>query len=105
MQNPIQKFRQSSVFFEKQVFCIKNWKLWPAPTTIDFNIFCWTFAHVLYLPVSTKECGGFFILFRTWVICQNQNNLVSKHSQKLRLSITQDLSKIKKSHTPFCRHS
>ena len=29
-----------------QVFCLKNWQLWRAPTTIEFNVFCWNFVHV-----------------------------------------------------------
>ena len=68
MQNPIQKFRPNSIIFEKTVFCQKNWKFWWAPTTTDFNNFCWNFAHVL----------------------------VSTHSQKPGLWKTQDLNKIKK---------
>ena len=36
MQNPIQKFGQS-------------------------NIFWWNFAHVSYLSMSTKVCAGFFL--------------------------------------------
>ena len=35
-------------------------------------------------------------LFRTWVICQNEKNLVSTYSKKPSLSITQVLNKIKK---------
>ena len=35
--------------------------------------FCWNFADDPYLPMSIKACVGFFlILFRTWIICQNQ---------------------------------
>ena len=29
---------------------------------------CWNFAHLSNLPLSTKGCSGFFILFRSWVI-------------------------------------
>ena len=33
------------------------------------RVFCWNFAHVFYLIMSTKECSGFFfILLRSWVI-------------------------------------
>ena len=39
-----------------------------APTTIEFNTFCWNFAHVFYLVMSTKGCVGFFYLFRSRVI-------------------------------------
>ena len=63
------------MFSRNQVFCLKNCKLWRAPTIIDLNNFCLNFAHVPYLPMSTKGCVGFFILFRTWVICQNQKIL------------------------------
>ena len=49
------------LFSRNQVFCLKNWKLWRAPTTLEFNFFCWNFAHVSYLPMSTKACSGFFL--------------------------------------------
>ena len=68
MQNLIQKFRQGSFVFQNTGFLSENWR---APTTIEFNIFCENFAHVSYLPMSTKECSGFFHLFRSWVICKN----------------------------------
>ena len=64
-----------ALFSRKQAFCLKNSqnrKIWWVPTTIDFNNFCWNFAHVPYLPMSTKRSVLFLILFRTWVICQNQ---------------------------------
>ena len=43
-----------------QVFCQKMLNLWRAPTILQFNIFCWNFAHVFCLPISTKWCVGFF---------------------------------------------
>ena len=39
---------------------------------MEFNNFCWNFAHVSYLPVSTKGCSCFYILFRSSVICENK---------------------------------
>ena len=63
------------MFSRNQVFCLKNWKLWWAPATTGFNNFCWNFAHAPYLLMSTKVCVCvwiFFILLRTWVICQNK---------------------------------
>ena len=74
MQNPIPQFRQSFIILKKQVICLKNWKLWQAPTTIEFNIFCWNFAQTSYLTRSTK--GSFFILFRSWFINKNVKNLL-----------------------------
>ena len=60
MQNPILKFRQSSVISGKPGYLTKKLKLWQAPTTIEFDIFYWNFAHVSYLTTSTKGCLGFF---------------------------------------------
>ena len=47
------------LFPRNQVICLKIWKLWWAAT--KFNIFCWNFAHVSYLTMSTKECSEFFL--------------------------------------------
>ena len=60
MQNPIQKFRQSSIVSEKPGILSEKLKFWRAPTTTDFNNFCWNFTSVPYLPMSTKGCTGFF---------------------------------------------
>ena len=93
------------MFSWNQVFCLKNWKLWRAPTTIEFNKLSWNFAHVSYLPMSRKRCSG-FVLF---CICLD---LFAKIREKpcfyilteTRFSITQDLNKIKKSRTLFSRY-
>ena len=73
---PYNNLYRALLFSRNQVFYLKNSKnrkLWRVPSTIDFNSFCWNLAHIPFLPMSTKGCvGGFFILFRTWVICQNQ---------------------------------
>ena len=47
------------LFPKNHVICLKIWKLWQAPTTTQFNIFCWNFAHVSYLTMSTKGFSGF----------------------------------------------
>ena len=71
--------------------------LWRAPTSIQFSISSWNFAHVSYLPMSAKGCAVFFfILLRSWVICKNLKDLVSTRSSFTLLLITQDLNKIKK---------
>ena len=96
MQNPRPKFRQSSIVSEKPGSLLKKWELLRAPTTIEFNIFCWNFTHFSCLTMSTKACSGFFFIsFRSWVINKNIKNLAS---------VTLNLNKIKKSQTPFCRH-
>ena len=72
MQNPIKKFGQSSIVFEKPSLCLKHWKLWQAVTTVELNIFCWNFAHVSHLPMLTKGCLRFFKnFFRSWVNCES----------------------------------
>ena len=48
------------LFSRNQVFCLKIWKIWRAPTTLQFNIFRWNFAYVSLLPMSTKGYSGFF---------------------------------------------
>ena len=84
------------LFPRNQVICLKNWKLWRAPTTIKFDIFCWNFAHVFYLTMSTKGCSIFFILFRSWVINNNVKNEYVETRSFWFLQITQDLKKIKR---------
>ena len=71
----MQKFRQSLIISEKPGICPKNWKPWRATTIIKSNTFCWNFAYVSYLTMST--IGIFSILSWTWVIKENDKNLVS----------------------------
>ena len=47
------------LFPRNQAICLKNWKLWQAPTTTKFNIFCWNFAQVSYLTMSTNVVQDF----------------------------------------------
>ena len=84
-------------FSKNQVFCLKIWKLWRAPTILQINIFCWHSAHVFYLPVSTKECVGFFLFHLDLkLFAKTKKDLVSTHSFFTLLLITQDVNKIKK---------
>ena len=85
------------MFSRNHVFCLKIWKLWRAPTILQFNIFCWNFAHVLYLPMSTKACVRFFLFYLHLELFEKvKKDLVSTHSFFTLLLITQDLNKIKK---------
>ena len=103
MENSIPKLRQTSIISEKPGFLTEKLKTWKrAPTAIEFNIFCWNFAHVFYLVMSTKGCVGFFVC-RSWVINKSVKNECVETRYFLIFAITQDLNKIK-SHTPFCRH-
>ena len=60
MQNPIPEFRQSPFISEKPGILFKKLNILTSSTTIEFNIFCWMFAHVSYLTMSTKWYLGFF---------------------------------------------
>ena len=57
MQNPIPKFRQSSIISEKPGYLSEKLK---TLISSKFIIFCWNFAHVSYLTMSTKVCSDFF---------------------------------------------
>ena len=63
MQNPIQKFRQSSMVFEKPDILSKNLKTLTSSNYPTLKYFLLNFfaAHVSYLPMSTKGCVGFFL--------------------------------------------
>ena len=63
----------------------------------ELNIFDWNFAHVSHLLMSTKGCLEFFLfcLDPEWF---------AKTKFFTFLWITQDLNKIKKSQTIFCRY-
>ena len=105
MQNPIQKFRQISIVFEKPGFLSEKLKILPSSNYHRLNIFHWNFSHILYLPMSTKGWSGFFLFcLDLEFFAKIKKDLVSTHSFFTFLLITQDLNKIKKSQTPFCRH-
>ena len=69
------------MFSRNQVFCLKNWKLWRPPTTIELNISCWNFGHVSYLPMSTKVCSELFLFcLNLELFAKIKKDLVSTHS-------------------------
>ena len=101
---PYKNLDKALLFLRNQVFCLKIWKLWRAPTILQFNIF-------FYLPMSTKGCAWFlFIPFRSWVICKNSkrpgfytlvfytfiNNSRSKQNKKNPTHPFVDITKLKK---------
>ena len=59
MQNPIQKFKQSSIVFEKPGILSENLKTLKNSNYPTVQYFCWNFAHVSYLPMSAIGCAGF----------------------------------------------
>ena len=97
MQNTIQKFRQSSIVFEKPGNLSQNLKTLTSSNYPTVQYFCWNFAHVFYLPVSTKGCVGIFLFYLDLeLLAKLKKDLVSTHSFFTLLLITQDLHKIKK---------
>ena len=106
MEIPIQKFRQRSIFEKPSVLFGKQ-KFWWSATTIELNIFCWNFAHVSYLPMSAKGCSGYFFCLELELMAKIKSSwfLHTQRNQLLTvLLITQDLNKMKKSRTTFCKH-
>ena len=72
MQNTIQKFRQSSIVFEKPGILSENLKTLTSsnyPTVQYFLLKLRT--RFLLTNVYKRVCGIFFISFRSWVICKN----------------------------------
>ena len=105
MQNTIQKFRQSSIVFEKPCILSENLKTLTSSNYPVVQYFCRNFAHHFYLPLSTEGCMGFFLFsLDLGLFAKIKKDLVSTHSLFTLLSINQDLNKIEKTHIPFCRH-
>ena len=72
MQNPIQKFRQSSIVFEKLGILSENLKTLTScnyPTVQKFLLKLCT--RFLLINVYKRLSGFFFILFRSWIINKN----------------------------------
>ena len=65
------------LFPKNQVICLKNLKLWRAPTTVEFNIFLLKFCtRFLLNNVYKNLLGIFFVLFKSWVIKKKWEKLV-----------------------------
>ena len=107
MQNPIKKFRQSSIVFEKPSFLSEKLKTLTSSNYHRVQYLLLKLRTRFLLTNVYKWVSGIFsILFRSWVIWKNQkrsgfytlvsytfiNNSRSKQNKK------------KKSQTPFCRH-
>ena len=95
MHNPIWSLDKALSFLRNQVFCLRNWKFWQALSTTEFNVFCWNFVHVSYLPMCTNS-GFFLFCLDLELFAKNKKDLVSAQSLFTLLVIIQDLNKIKK---------
>ena len=88
MQNSIQKFRESSVVFEKPGILSEDLITLTSSNYPTVQYFLPKLrTRLLLINVYKKLCGISFILFKSWV---------STHSFFTLLIITQDLNKIKK---------
>ena len=97
MQNPIQNFRQSSIISKKPGVSSKNSKTLTSSNYPTGKMFCWNFAHVSYLTISTKGCVGFSLFcLDLELFAKIKKYLVSTHSFSTLLWLTQDLNKMKK---------
>ena len=94
-KTPHRNLDKALLFLRNQTFFLKIWKLWRAPTILQFNIFCWNFAHVFYLPMSTKACVGFFLFYLDLeLFAKIEKDLVSTHSFFTLLFITLIFNKV-----------
>ena len=61
MQNSSPNFKQNPITFEKPSYLSQKLKTLTSSNYNEFNIFCWHFAHVSYLPLSYKSLFGIFL--------------------------------------------
>ena len=97
MQNAVQKFRQSSIVFEKPGILSENLKTLTSsnyPTVQYFLLKLRT--RFLLTNVYKNLCGFFLICLDLELFAKVKKDLVSTHSFFTILLITQDLNKIKK---------
>ena len=93
MQNTIQKFRQSSIVFEKPGILSENLK---TLTSSNYQYFLLKLRTRFHLPMSTKGCVGFLKFYLDLELFEKvKKDLVSTHSLFTLLLITQDLNKIR----------
>ena len=98
MQNTVQKFRQSSIVFQKPGILSENLKTFTSsnyPTVQYFLLNLRT--RFLLTNVFKRVCGIFFLFYLNLVLfAKIKSYLVSTHSFFSLLLITQDLNKIQK---------
>ena len=96
MQNGIEKFRQSSIIFEKPGILSENLKTLTSsnyPTVQYFLLKLYMFSTCQCL----QECVGFFLFHLDLeLFAKIKKDLVSTHLFFTRLLVTEDLNKIKK---------
>ena len=78
MQNSIQKFRQSSIVFEKPGILPAKLKNLTSSNYRRVEYFLLKVAHISYIPMSTKGCLGFLLFVaqikkKTWFLQTHRN--------------------------------
>ena len=91
MRNPIYKFRQSSLAFEKPDFLSENWKLWR-----DRVQYFLLKLRTRFLLTNVSYC-----CLDLELLAKIKKDLVSTHLLFTVLLITQDLKKKKNPEHPF----
>ena len=105
MQNTIQKFRQSCIGFKKIDILSENLQTLTNSNYPTVLYFLLKLRIHFLLTNAYKRVYVIFLFFLDLELFTNiLKNLVSTHSLFTLLLITQNLNKIKKSQTVFCRH-
>ena len=102
MQNTIQKFKQTSIVFEKPGIFSENLKTSTSANYPTVQCFLLKLRTRFLLTNVYKRMYG--ILLDLELFAKIKKDLVSTHTLFTLLLITQDLNKIKKYHTPFSRN-
>ena len=105
MQNTIQKFRQSCIGFKKIDILSENLQTLTNSNypTVQYLLLKLRI-HFILTNVYKRVYVIFLFSLDLELFAKILKNLVSTHWLFTLLLITQDLNKIKKSHTVFCRH-
>ena len=108
MQNPTHKFRRSSIVFEKPGTLSEKFKTMKALTNIELNIFDENLYTCPTYQCLQKGAWDFFILFRSSVICKNQERSGFYTIIEIEffpfLLLSQHLNKTKTIRSTFSRH-
>ena len=109
MQNSLQKFRQSTTVSQKPGVLSEDLKTSTSSNYPTVQYFLLKFAHISYLPLSTKVCPGLFLFPLDISYLQNVKRpgfyTLIFYTFINFYTLTQDLNEIKKSRKPFCRHN
>ena len=103
MQNPIQKFRQISIVFEKPGILSRKQKTLTSSNCRRVEYFLLKFCTRFRLTIVYKSVFEifFFIWFRSRVICKLQNNLVSTVTETIFINNSRPKQNKKYPEHPF----